>query len=30
MQDHLFIIPSFAFLRAELEQLVRRLGIRAA
>jgi phenylalanine-4-hydroxylase len=27
MQDHLFIAPSFAFLRRELEALVRRLGI---
>jgi phenylalanine-4-hydroxylase len=27
MQDKLFIIPSFAFLRRELEQLVRRFGI---
>jgi phenylalanine-4-hydroxylase len=27
MQDQLFIIPSFAFLRRELEQLVKRLGI---
>jgi phenylalanine-4-hydroxylase len=27
MQDLLFIIPSFAFLRRELEQLVKRLGI---
>jgi phenylalanine-4-hydroxylase len=27
MQDLLFIIPSFAFLRRELEQLVRRFGI---
>jgi phenylalanine-4-hydroxylase len=27
MQDQLFIIPSFAFLRAEVEQLVRRFGI---
>jgi phenylalanine-4-hydroxylase len=30
MQDHLFIIPSFAFLRDELKSLVGRLGIRAA
>src|SRR5262245_44926908 len=28
MQDRLFIAPSFPFLRAELEGLVRRLGIR--
>ena len=28
MQDHLFIAPSFEFLRWELEALVRRLGIR--
>jgi phenylalanine-4-hydroxylase len=27
MQDQLFIIPSFAFLRREAEQLVKRLGI---
>jgi phenylalanine-4-hydroxylase len=27
MQDHLFIAPSFAFLRGELERLVRRFGI---
>ena len=27
MQDQLFIIPSFAFLRREIEQLVKRLGI---
>lgn len=27
MQDQLFIIPSFAFLRRDLEQLVKRLGI---
>ncbi len=27
MQDHLFIIPSFVFLRREIEQLVRRFGI---
>ena len=27
MQDHLFIAPSFAFLRQELEALVRRFGI---
>jgi phenylalanine-4-hydroxylase len=27
MQDQLFIIPSFAFLRREIEQLVRRFGI---
>ncbi len=27
MQDHLFIIPSYAFLRRELENLVRRFGI---
>ncbi len=27
MQDQLFIIPSFAFLRQEVEQLVKRLGI---
>jgi len=27
MQDHLFIAPSFPFLRRELEQLVRRFGI---
>jgi phenylalanine-4-hydroxylase len=28
MQDQLFIIPSFPFLRREIEQLVKRLGIR--
>lgn len=27
MQDHLFIIPSFAWLRGEIESLVRRFGI---
>ncbi len=27
MQDHLFIAPSFSFLRHELEGLVRRFGI---
>src|SRR5215218_4725427 len=27
MQDHLFIAPSFPFLRAEIEKLIRRLGI---
>jgi phenylalanine-4-hydroxylase len=27
MQDHLFIIPSFAWLRREIEGLVRRMGI---
>ncbi|MCE9532446.1 MAG: phenylalanine 4-monooxygenase [Planctomycetes bacterium] len=27
MQDHLFVAPSLQFLRAELEELVRRLGI---
>jgi phenylalanine-4-hydroxylase len=27
MQDQLFVIPSFAFLRREIEQLVRRFGI---
>jgi phenylalanine-4-hydroxylase len=27
MQDTLFVIPSFAFLRRETEALVRRLGI---
>jgi phenylalanine-4-hydroxylase len=27
MQDHLFIIPSFAWLRGEIEKLVRRFGI---
>jgi phenylalanine-4-hydroxylase len=27
MQDKLFIIPSFPFLRREIEQLVRRFGI---
>lgn len=27
MQDHLFVIPSYAFLRRELENLVRRFGI---
>jgi phenylalanine-4-hydroxylase len=27
MQDHLFIIPSFAWLRKEIEALVRRMGI---
>jgi phenylalanine-4-hydroxylase len=27
MQDHLFIIPSFAWLRREIERLVRRFGI---
>jgi phenylalanine-4-hydroxylase len=30
MQDRLFIIPSFAFLRGELEALVRRLGLPGA
>ncbi len=30
MQDLLFIIPSFAFLRREIEQLVKRFGIRVA
>jgi phenylalanine-4-hydroxylase len=30
MQDHLFIAPSFEFLRRELESLVRRLGIHVA
>jgi phenylalanine-4-hydroxylase len=30
MQDHLFIIPSFGWLRAEIEALVRRLGISVA
>src|SRR5262249_35090630 len=29
MQDHLFIAPSFPFLRRELEALVRRFGIPA-
>ena len=29
MQDHLFVIPSFAWLRAEIETLVRRFGIPA-
>src|SRR6516165_10605379 len=28
MQDQLFIIPSFAFLRKEIEQLVKRFGIK--
>ena len=28
MQDHLFVIPSFAWLRNEIEGLVKRLGIR--
>jgi phenylalanine-4-hydroxylase len=27
MQDHLFIAPSFAFLRREAEALIRKLGI---
>jgi hypothetical protein len=27
MQDHLFIIPSFTWLRSEIEALVRRFGI---
>ncbi len=27
MQDHLFVIPSYAFLRREIEQLVARFGI---
>ena len=27
MQDHLFIAPSFVFLRREIESLIRRLGI---
>ena len=27
MQDHLFVIPSFAWLRSEIEALVRRFGI---
>jgi phenylalanine-4-hydroxylase len=27
MQDHLFVIPSFAWLRGEIENLVRRFGI---
>jgi hypothetical protein len=27
MQDHLFVIPSFAWLRAEIEALVRRFAI---
>jgi phenylalanine-4-hydroxylase len=27
MQDHLFIAPSFPFLRAEIEKLIKRLGI---
>jgi phenylalanine-4-hydroxylase len=27
MQDQLFVIPSYAFLRRELEKLVRRFGI---
>ena len=27
MQDHLFVIPSFAWLRGEIESLVRRFGI---
>jgi len=27
MQDHLFVIPSFAWLRNEIEELVRRFGI---
>jgi phenylalanine-4-hydroxylase len=27
MQDHLFVIPSFAFLRREIEKLVRRFGL---
>ena len=30
MQDQLFIIPSFAFLRREIEQLVKRFGLRVA
>jgi phenylalanine-4-hydroxylase len=30
MQDRLFIIPSFVFLRREIEQLVRRFGIAVA
>jgi phenylalanine-4-hydroxylase len=30
MQDHLFVIPSFPWLRRELETLVRRFGIDAA
>ncbi len=30
MQDKLFIIPSFAFLRREIEQLVKRFGIAVA
>ena len=30
MQDHLFVIPSFAWLRGEIEGLVRRLGIPVA
>jgi phenylalanine-4-hydroxylase len=30
MQDQLFIIPSFAFLRREIEQLVKRFGIPVA
>jgi phenylalanine-4-hydroxylase len=29
MQDHLFVIPSFPWLRAEIEELVRRFGIPA-
>ena len=28
MQDKLFIIPSFPFLRNEIEELVKKLGIR--
>jgi hypothetical protein len=27
MQDHLFVAPSFGFLRRELEGLVKRFGI---
>jgi phenylalanine-4-hydroxylase len=27
MQDHLFVAPSFEFLRRELESLVKRLGL---
>ena len=30
MQDHLFVIPSFAWLRSEIEALVRRFGIPVA
>jgi phenylalanine-4-hydroxylase len=30
MQDHLFIIPSFGWLRTEIEGLVRRMGIPVA